>query len=240
MPSPLGHAMAGAMTAWIAESWQQPSQPQPIPGATSTPLDRLAFVATPLAIACTVLAVIPDFDVFFHTHRTYSHSLGAAGIVWFAAALVAWRLRLPVVKIATICAAAYGSHVLLDWLGRDDSVNGGLMVLWPFSADYFRSGLNLFLEIGGRPRAIVKYPGRGLWWMIRMNREALTREVLIVGPPFLLALAFRLSRYRTLFPSYVRADRRRRGGEAADTAGTWDRQVPRAALQESPGRRRGR
>src|SRR5512142_3218497 len=126
MPSPFGHAMAGAMTAWVAEL----SMRRPLPNlvAPHTPdsgtrlsrtphiIDRslaaLADLVSPLAVACAVLAVSPDFDVFLRTHRTYSHSLGAAAIVWAVVALIAWRLRLPVVKTATICAAAYASHVL--------------------------------------------------------------------------------------------------------------------------------
>ncbi len=252
MPSPLGHAMAGAMTAWIAETIQNRSDPQPVPLAGPSLVDRLASVVTPLAVTCAVVAVSPDFDVFFHTHRTYSHSLGAAGLVWIVAALVAWRLRLPVVKIATVCAAAYGSHILLDWLGRDDSMNGGLLALWPFSGDFYRSGLNLFLEIEGHPRAIVNYPGRGLVWMIFLNREALAREVLIVGPPFLVVLGLRLKRwkrglgpqtgqtstYRTLSRSSGRVVRPRRVGAAAGRAGTSDHPAPRAALRGSPGTRR--
>lgn len=195
MPSPLGHAMAGAMTAWTAETWLRRSNPRPASAATPSLAHRLASAVTPLTAACAVVAVLPDFDVFFHTHRTYSHSIGAAGIVWLVVALVAWRLRLPVVRIATICAAAYASHVLLDWLGRDDSMNGGLMVLWPFTTDYYRSGLNVFMEIEARPRAIVKYPGRGLWWMLLLNKEALAREMLVIGPPFLLVLACWLKRW---------------------------------------------
>ncbi len=196
--------MAGAMTAWLAETWERRAAVSPQGSAprivsafddNQSLLGRAAAAVTPLMVACSVLAVIPDFDVFFHTHRTYSHSLGAAGIVWILTALVAWRLRLPVVKVATICAAAYGSHVLLDWLGRDDSANGGLMVLWPFNADYYRSGLNLFLEIDGHPRALLKYPGRGLLWMVLLNRQPLVREVLIIGPLFLLALKLRLKRW---------------------------------------------
>ena len=120
----------------------------PAPRAWRGVSSLVTGLTTPLTVACAVLAVSPDFDNLFHTHRTYSHSLGAAAIVWMLAAVVAWRLRLSVVRVATICAAAYASHVLLDWLGRDDSAAGGLMVLWPMSARYYRSGLNLFLELG--------------------------------------------------------------------------------------------
>jgi hypothetical protein len=185
--------MAGAMTAWIAGTWQaRSSEPPPDTPIAQSFINRIAAAITPLTVTCAVLAISPDFDVFFHTHRTYTHSLGAAGIVWLLVAFVAWRLRLPVVKIATVCAAAYASHVLLDWLGRDDSFNGGLMVLWPLTTDFYRSGLNLFLEIEGHPRAIMGHPDTGLLRIVVANRQALAREVLILGPLFVVTLTLRL------------------------------------------------
>jgi len=114
--------MAGAMTAWIAEiRHRRSSVTPPDPPISPSLFDRVAAAITPLTITCAVLAISPDFDFFLHSHRTYTHSLGAVGIVWLLVAFAAWRLRLPVVKVATICAAAYASHVLLDWAGRDDS-----------------------------------------------------------------------------------------------------------------------
>lgn len=182
------------MTAWIADTWQRRSNVRPDRPATRSFLDRLGSVVTPLSVSCAVLAISPDFDVFFHTHRTYTHSLGAAGIVWLLVALVAWRLRLPVVKIATACAMAYASHVLLDWLGHDAS--GGLMVLWPVSTEFYRSGLNVFLEIGGHPGAVIRGPASGFLRIAFENRAALAREVLILGPLFLAVMTLRLKRWQ--------------------------------------------
>ncbi len=187
--------MAGAMTAWIAEM-RAPRPSESAPDGSSSLVERLAGAVTPLTAACAVLAVSPDFDVFFHSHRTYSHSLGAAGVVWLLVALAAWRLRLPVVRTATVCAAAYASHVLLDWLGRDDSFNGGLMVLWPLTTDFYRSGLNLFLEIGGHPRAVMAHPAAGFLRLLMQDRNALARELMLLGVPFLLMLKLRLGRER--------------------------------------------
>jgi membrane-bound metal-dependent hydrolase YbcI (DUF457 family) len=127
-----------------------------------------------------VLAVSPDFDNFFHTHRTWSHSLGAAAIIWGLVALVAWRLRLPVLRTATICGAAYASHVLLDWLGSDEGPNGGLMALWPLSSHFYKSGANLFLELAVHPRT-------DLFRMFLRNMPALEREVAILAPLLILA-----------------------------------------------------
>ncbi len=186
--------MAGVTTAWLAETWQRRSDPPA--DFNGSLVDAVAAAVTPLTVTCAVLAISPDFDVFFHTHRTYSHSLGAAGIVWVVVAIVAWRLRLPVVKVASVCAAAYASHVLLDWLGRDDSAVGGVMALWPLTTDYYRSGLNLFMEIGGHPRAVMRHPAVGFLRIVAENREALFREVLVLGPLFLLAMKLRLKRWR--------------------------------------------
>jgi membrane-bound metal-dependent hydrolase YbcI (DUF457 family) len=188
--------MAGAMVAWIAELHEHrqrispqatvPSRAWHSPGLRLETLSlAVSACLTPLTVACAVLAISPDFDNFFHTHRTYSHSVGASGLIWLGAALIAWRLRLPVVRTATVCAAAYASHMFLDWLGRDDSAKGGLMALWPLTTHYYRSGANLFLELAPHPRY-------GLVRLLISNARALAREVLILGPPFLLALALRV------------------------------------------------
>ena len=46
--------------------------------------------------------------------------------------------------------AAYASHLVLDWTGKDTSPPSGLMLLWPFSSRYYMSGLDLFGEISRR------------------------------------------------------------------------------------------
>ncbi len=199
--------MAGAMVAWIAEIQEATTAGRDHAQARSaaargTAGHSLSSIAsaclTPLTVTCAVLAISPDFDNFFRTHRTYSHSLGAAGIVWVLVALVAWRLRLPVVRTATVCAAAYASHVLLDWLGRDDSAKGGLMALWPFSTQYYRSGANLFLEL-------VPHPRDGFMRLVIANTEAIAREILILAPPFLLVLVLRVRLVtRALRPALTR------------------------------------
>jgi hypothetical protein len=69
------------------------------------------------------------------------------------------------------------------------------MVLWPLTSDLYRSGLNLFLEIDGHPRAVMAHPVTGLLRILVLNREARAREVLILGPLFLLVLKLRLKRW---------------------------------------------
>ena len=48
---------------------------------------------------------------------------------------------------AAAITAAYGSHLLLDWLGKDTSRPTRLTALWPFSSSYFLSGCDLFVEV---------------------------------------------------------------------------------------------
>src|SRR4029077_4332525 len=110
MPTPVGHAVAGLATAWFSDSIAHKRRVQ-------------------LAIACVTAAVIPDIDILFRIHRTYLHSIGAvalAGIIscWFARRRfrAPWSIALPI-------AAAYGPHLLLDWLAMAPAPPRGLMIL---------------------------------------------------------------------------------------------------------------
>ena len=69
--------------------------------------------------------------------------------------------------------AAWGSHVLLDWLGTDTSAPVGETALWPFTGAYYESGLHLFPAISRR------------YWLPEFwvyNLKALAIEVMILGP----------------------------------------------------------
>ena len=128
MPGPIGHALGGLSTAWATA-----------PRA-----------ARSLAIACAILAAVPDIDVLFGGHRGPTHSVGALAIVTAAAAIFAGARRLPSGRIAVACSLAYASHLLLDWLGKDTAPPHGIMVLWPLTSRYYASGVDLFPEISRR------------------------------------------------------------------------------------------
>ena len=81
--------------------------------------------------------------------------------------------------MAGAIAVAYASHTLLDWLGVDPSPPSGIMALWPFSHDYFVSGLNIFT-------AVSRQYWRPEFWTV--NLRALARELAILLP--LAALVF--------------------------------------------------
>ncbi len=77
MPTSIGHALAGAATAWAADLF-----PARRVGATDRPNgpaeaghDGPAWSG--LALVCAGLAALPDADLLFHVHRTVTHSIGA-------------------------------------------------------------------------------------------------------------------------------------------------------------------
>jgi inner membrane protein len=139
------------------------------------PVSRLyAQAGGSLTLACALLAAAPDLDLLFGGHRTYTHSLGAVLMVAFAAALVArWR-KLPVARIAITCGAACGSHVLLDWLGADTNPPFGIMALWPFSHQWFISGVSIFDSVSRR----YWLPQQFLWG----NLAEIGWELVVLAP----------------------------------------------------------
>jgi membrane-bound metal-dependent hydrolase YbcI (DUF457 family) len=143
MPSPFGHALAGAALAWAADL---------VPGRRAwrtAPPDaswgRRAGGA--LTLACAVLAAVPDADLLFRMHRTWSHSLGAVILVTIlATAVTGWVTRAPAWRVGMMCGGAYATHLLLDWLAVDDYPPAGIQMWWPFSRQWVISGLGLFKQ----------------------------------------------------------------------------------------------
>jgi len=181
MPSPIGHLVAGVTVAWVTQALAPVRAPM---GADGSPDPRRAPVPASLVAVCAALALAPDVDILWATHRAYTHSLGAVALAAGVAAIVARARGDRVAPFALACAAAWGSHVLLDWLGHDSSPPVGLMALWPFTDTYIYSGLDLFGDVSRR------------YWRPREfiigNAAAVLRELLILAPP--AALAFWLRR----------------------------------------------
>lgn len=152
MPSPLGHALGAVAAGWLASGRE-------------TPWRR----AVPAAIAFAAVGVAPDLDLLLAgAHRGPSHGIGAAALAGLAAYAATRRGRL-----AGGVAAAYGSHILLDWLGSDTTPPIGLMALWPIGREYYQSTLHVFGAISRR------------YWLPEfwvLNTRALLREVLILLP----------------------------------------------------------
>ena len=173
MPSPLGHALAGAAAGWACAGSR---------AGRSSSLGRLWGQGALFA----ALAVLPDFDLLTAVHRGATHSLAAAAV---AGAIVAGVTRDRWLGIAAACA--YATHVLLDWLGSDSSFPIGIMALWPVSREYYESDLHLFDAISRR------YWLPGFW---THNVRAVLRELVILVP--FVVIAF-LRRQRDHVPAPV-------------------------------------
>jgi membrane-bound metal-dependent hydrolase YbcI (DUF457 family) len=164
MPTPVGHALGGLAAAFLANATARH------PGLT--PRVLLATVA---------VAIAPDIDILAGHHRSYTHSVGAVAVVGLASWL-ALRRRVPNVSAsAMVLTAAYGSHLFLDWLGKDTAPPVGLTILWPFSSAYFMSGLDLFGEVSRR------------YWLpyefVIGNLGAVAWELMVLTPLLIVAWA---------------------------------------------------
>jgi membrane-bound metal-dependent hydrolase YbcI (DUF457 family) len=168
MPSPVGHALGGFALGWLVARSSRLSYP----------------VLTAAALA--TLGVVPDLDVVFEgTHRLYTHSVAAVGLVGILAAAslraAGSRAVAPNQRwtLALAAAAAYGSHLLLDWLGDDRSVPIGIRALWPFSDAYFQSEVRWF------PPVERRYWLPGFW---TANLRAIGWELLVLSPLVVVAI----------------------------------------------------
>jgi membrane-bound metal-dependent hydrolase YbcI (DUF457 family) len=168
MPSPVGHALAGAAAGWA------------LPGPPRRQGRNAYHEVWRQGLVFAILGVLPDLDLLLPIeHRTVSHSLTAAFVVGLTAATLTTRGR-----IGLAAGAAYATHVLLDWLGSDTTPPIGVMALWPFSHAYYESRLHLFHAVSRR------FPTREFWVQ---NTRALMRELLVLAPPAGLACWRRLS-----------------------------------------------
>ena len=146
MPSPIGHALGGIAAG------------APITGRSRAALWSLAAIGA-----------AADLDLLIGAHRGISHSFGAALFAGLAAWLVTRSFRWGAAS-----AAAWGSHVLLDWLGGDTWPPLGIPALWPFSDVYYRCPISIFPSVSRQ------------YWLgarfVYFNAVALAVEVLILLP----------------------------------------------------------
>ena len=171
MPSPVGHALGGLIAGWLVGGISRSAAPRS--RAISRPPWREVALFAGLAVA-------PDLDLLVGAHSTYSHSVGAVIAVGLTA-LAVTRGKRPLLALA--CAAAWGSHLLLDWLGSDTTPPLGIMALWPFTREFYQSPVGVFSAISRR------------YWLpdfYTYNTIAVLRELVILGP--LAWLTWRLRR----------------------------------------------
>ena len=126
-----------------------------------------------LLLLYMALAAAPDLDLLVPGgHRMATHSLFAMLLVFMIAAAVTGQVTRW--RMATLCAAAYGSHLLLDWLGADNMLPRGIQLLWPISGRWFISNLDIFRETA---RQHFLTPA-----IIRQNAIAVAQELAIMAP----------------------------------------------------------
>ena len=106
MPSPIGHFLGGIAAGWRVAP------------------DRR--IRTAVFLGCAGAAA--DLDLLAGAHRGPTHSLGAAVLTFIVVTLAARSVRW-----GSAASAAWGSHVLLDWLATDTSPPAGEMALWPLN-----------------------------------------------------------------------------------------------------------
>ncbi len=180
------------------------ASPETTPGALTAPPSsgvsrRSPFVAIagwrPVAFArrwrwpfvFAAAGVAADLDLLVGLHSRYTHSVGAALLVFACAWLVLRRTNPRAPAIALAVALAYASHILLDWLGSDTTPPLGIMALWPFSAAYCLSPVPVFMGISRR------------YWLAtawRQNAVSVLREVVVLLPVAAAALWARPPRRR--------------------------------------------
>jgi len=165
MPTPIGHALAGVAAGFLVGGG----------GATTFPavergwLTMRKFLLDTRVILFGVLGALPDIDFLFGVHSTYTHSVGAIVVVGVVSALAGSQVEL---RSGVAAAAAYGSHVALDWLGSDAVAPIGVMALWPLSSEFFLSERYWFMAV------CREYWLADCWWH---NGSALVHELFVLG-----------------------------------------------------------
>jgi membrane-bound metal-dependent hydrolase YbcI (DUF457 family) len=174
MPSPIGHALAGAAIAWTVAPGRTGSldalSPRTAPSRPRVPS------ATPLLWACVALAAAPDLDLLApYTHRTITHSFAAVAVVAIVSIAVTGKVTRRIAPLMVLaCTLAYASHLALDWMAVDDSVPRGVQLLWPFDDRWFISGWDLFRGTARRDIFTAL--------SMRTNALAILQELAILGP----------------------------------------------------------
>jgi hypothetical protein len=149
--------LAGASVAWAADA-----------------LDRRPSSAR-LVATCALLAALPDVDLLLPGyHRSFTHSVTAVAIVFIVAAVVTGKVNYRRRRVAIVCALAYATHLLFDWLGADTLPPLGLQAFWPFNDQFFVSGWDVFTQTERRN------PFSGP--TIAQNLRTAAREIAIVAP----------------------------------------------------------
>ena len=189
MPTPIGHLLAGAALAFVALPVAQKARSHVNPPDVASIRTTRADWA--LVALLAALAAAPDLDLLWQPHRTATHSLGSIIVITILARAVTGKVTASASdgwRLAVLCGAAWGSHVVLDWMGADTSRPRGVQVLWPFSDQWFISGWDVFRRVERRhpfdpatmtsnlkavaqEMAIMLPVVAAAWWMRRVRKD---------------------------------------------------------------------
>lgn len=194
MPSPIGHVLAGVAAVWAVDLVPGNRAGRTAPRLASW-FDR---AGGDLTLICAVLAVAPDLDLLFWGHRTVTHSLSAVLFVALFAGAIAANASCPVARTAIACAAAYATHIVLDWLGADTAAPRGVQILWPLSDQAYISGWDLFLKTERRRFFTLDT-------MLR-NALAVAEEIALLGPVVVTLWLVRVKALAGLSTEVARGD----------------------------------
>jgi membrane-bound metal-dependent hydrolase YbcI (DUF457 family) len=194
MPSSVGHALGGLAAAWTTDLAPGHRQWRTAPAQASW----YRRAGNGLTLACAALAAAPDLDLLVHAHRSYTHSVGAVAVTGLIAGVVAARYRRPVARVALTCAAAYATHIALDWMSADTLPPYGLQAWWPFSSGWFISGWDLFRQTERHNFFSAA--------SFKTNVRAVLQEVAILAPPLVLLWFVRVKALARLPPEVSRRD----------------------------------
>jgi membrane-bound metal-dependent hydrolase YbcI (DUF457 family) len=162
--------MAGIAAAWMADLIPGRRAWRTAPAAATW----FARAGNGLTLVCAGLAASPDLDLLVQRHRTVTHSVGAVAVVGVVAALAAAQGKWPMRRVSLMCAAAYATHLLLDWLCADYTPPYGLQMLWPFSNGWYISGWEVFR----RTARLQVFTAS----VMRINALAVAQEIAILLP----------------------------------------------------------
>jgi len=175
MPSPIGHALGGAIVGVALAPWGSWRSSQLAPTLA-------AACRSPLVAGAALAACLPDVDFAWGRHNMETHSMGVALAVGF---LVWLASRGRARRLAVAVSLAWASHVLFDWLGSDDTPPLGVMAFWPATSAFYFAEAFVFEAISRR------YWLPGFW---RHNLWALATEVAMLGPVLVAMVAWRRPR----------------------------------------------
>lgn len=172
MPLPVAHGLVGASI---------------VAAMSSRDSARLEWSALSVG---AVLAICPDFDVFFLVvlgmgsswHGGFSHSIAFATLVGL---VVPWAVGVSPLTNNLRFVAATASHGILDALTGKE-LHAGEELLWPFCTHRFRLGLLDYFQLGANDQSAFQ------------TAKALLSVTLFEAAVFvpLLILAIRLRRSR--------------------------------------------